>query len=95
MKTPPPLDRIASEIAGLEALRHHVREFSLVGDDNHAAIDAQVLVLRDRIGAEEATKRAATDPADDYVLGCAVIAVEWLAGNLDDNACPCAGWGAP
>lgn len=95
MTAAPSSERIAREIANLESLRQHVREFSLIGDDNHAAIDAQVLVLRERIHAEEATRRAASDTADSYVLGSAMVAVEWMAGRLDDAACPCSGWGAP
>lgn len=95
MTAAPSPERIAREIANLQALRQHVREFSLMGDDNHAAIDAQELVLRERINAEEATRRATSDPADHYVLGCAVVAAEWLAGHLDDAQGPCSGWGAP
>ena len=40
-------EQISAEIAALVALKPKVRQRTAFGDDNHAAIDAQLAVLRD------------------------------------------------
>lgn len=93
MITKPPPEQIAAEIADLEQIRDKglVSEFSLFGDDNYAAIDAQIMVLRD---GHDAVKAASfcNSVLSEYVTGCAQDAQNWRDGVTDEEP-PSAGWG--
>lgn len=80
--TKPTPDQVSEQIAGLRRIRDsgQVPEYSLFDDDNYAAIDAQIMVLRDGVDAEEACRRCADDEADEYVLGCARDTQDWRDG---------------
>ncbi len=95
MSLKPTPEQIAAEVAVLEAIRDggQVPEFSLFGDDNYAAIDAQIIVLRDGHDAMKAFSFCARDTDDEYVLGCAQEAEDWRNGLTDEGA-PSSGWGA-
>lgn len=90
--TKPTPGEIAAQITGLERIRDsgQVPEFSVFGDDNAAAIDAQIMVLRDGHDAEKACGLCAEDAEDEYVLGCAQQAKDWLDGLMHET--PVSGW---
>ena len=71
---------IDAEIAALKAITPRVRRRTLFGDDNHAAIDAQIEVL-----ASEDPEDAADDfdLNDEHVFMAARDAVDWL--NEDES----------
>lgn len=94
MITKPTPDQIAAEIAELENIRDKglVAEFSLFGDDNYAAIDAQIMVLRDGHDAAKATSFCVSGAETEYVQGCAQDAQDWRDGVTDEEP-PSAGWG--
>ena len=93
MSNQPTPQQIAAEIAELEAIRDkgQVSEFSVFGDDNYAAIDAQIMVLRDRHDAAKAALLCVTG-GSEYVQGCAQDAQDWRDGVTDEEP-PSAGWG--
>lgn len=90
--TKPTPGEIAAQITGLERIRDagEVPEFSVFGNDNYAAIDAQIMVLRDGHDAEKATRLCAEDAEDEYVLGCAQQAQDWRDGLMAET--PVSGW---
>lgn len=90
--TKPTPDMVAEQIARLERIRDsgQVPEFSAFGDDNYAAIDAQIMVLRDGHDAEKACGLCAEDAEDEYVLGCAQQARDWFDGLMHET--PTSGW---
>lgn len=90
--TKPTPGEVAAQITGLERIRDsgQVPEFSGLGDDNYAAVDAQIMVLRDGHDAEKATALCAENAEDEYVLGCAQQARDWLDGLMAET--PTSGW---
>ena len=62
-------DQINTEIAALVALKPKVRERTAFGDDNHAAIDAQLSVLRERMSSDEVYYAYGDEDADDGEQG--------------------------
>lgn len=75
----PSQDCIAAEIVRLEQLKREVPEITLFGDENHCALDAEIMVLR---GVEPftASVRCASSDQDQYVRDHAVAAWNWLMG---------------
>lgn len=71
-------EQIAAEIAKLEEMKPRVRRYSLFGDSHHAAIDAQVRVLRERL----------TIPNVEYVFDVDI----GVAENVYENAHEAAAW---
>ena len=51
--TKPTSEQIAAEIALLQAVHPKVPTHSFFGDDNRAAIDAQIRVLQERMSLDE------------------------------------------
>lgn len=82
---------VATQIAGLERIRDtgQVPEFSLFGDDNYAAIDAQIMVLRDGHDAERACSFCSNSKSQ-YVTDCAQMAQDWRDGQSEEE--PTSGW---
>lgn len=80
-------EEINEEIARLKAIRDHVRHYTAFGDDNRAAIDAQIMVFE---------RNLSTDfiydiwDDDDYQLDNADWAANWRDGYEDDA--PSANW---
>jgi hypothetical protein len=77
---------IQTELSKLSRLRGMVKGLSALGDDDHAAIDAVMRVLGERMTADDA---AELWDGDDYVLSAAIDAVECVRG---DGVAPSAGW---
>lgn len=89
-------DQIDAEITALVAVMPKVRELTSFGDDNHAAIDAQLAVLRERMSSDEvhdAYGDAGNDEFDQYTFDAALSACDWLTGVLaSDEDSPAASW---
>lgn len=88
--------QIAAEIEALGALKPRVPAFSSFGDNNWAAIDAQIAVLTERLTQDQVRARHPEDGGDKLFL--ALIAADWMHGDLvgaDDTPpsqdWPCAG----
>jgi len=89
-------DQINAEIAALVALKPKVRERTAFGDDNHAAIDAQLAVLRERMSSDEvydAYGDEDSDEFDQHTFDAALSAHDWMSGTLaSDEDAPAASW---
>lgn len=81
---------IQTEIKGLREVKPTVRRFSFFNDDHHAAIDAQILVLHNKMKEAKVYELYSSDddelpptrPAN--VLDAALDAVRWMAGEYTD-----------
>lgn len=77
-------EELGAELSRLAGLRELVPARSSFGDNNHEAIDAQMRVLRERMGvADVAEKWDGDDDADQYILTAALDAAEWRRGEGD------------
>jgi hypothetical protein len=70
--------KVQEEVSKLWTLIDLVPELSEFGDDNREAIEAQLSVLCDGLTLAEATAEFDNELTEAYVLGAALIAVEWL-----------------
>lgn len=96
-KIKPTDDQVVAEIALLQELKPKVRQRSAFGDDNHAAIGAQIDVLQDRMSMDDVYdsygEEAAGDEFDQYVLDNALHAHDWLHGeSASDEESPAVSW---
>jgi len=82
----PTAEQIAEQITALRELRGRLQSHTLFGDDNHAAIDAAVLVLEQRLTEDDCDCLG----LDVYESICAVQAAQWVAGVTDET--PAGGW---
>lgn len=78
---------IKSEIAALQKIKPTVLHFSRFGDDHHAAIDAQIEVLRNRTSIYDVD-----DSLPDNARSAACDAANWLAGDFEDAPSLAASW---
>lgn len=95
--TKPTPEQIATEVARLKAVHSRVPTHSFFGDDNRAAIDAQIRVLQERMSIDDVHDSFGELTEDgEYshnTLDCALTAHDWLHGSLAaDEASPAAGW---
>lgn len=84
---------IDTEIAALQAVRNHVMPASMFGDDNQAAITAQIDVLESNFDAQGVAVVYGDTTApdyDEYVHSAATEAYLWLSGQSDEA--PSEGW---
>lgn len=95
---------VDAEIAKLNELREKIsvtHPFTVFGDDNVAAIDAQIEVLTERMDEDEVCDRFPGEEsdndedddaaiADPHVHNAARDALDWLTGDSDEL--PSAGW---
>lgn len=90
-------EQINDEINALKTLKPTVRQFTAFGDDNHAAIDAQLDVLEGRLDHDDVydiygqpDDEDGEDFLERYVLDAAIEAVDWMTGLKADS--PSSGW---
>lgn len=74
---------VLAEIEKLQRIKPHIRQYSFFGDDNKAAIQAEIDVLTERMNLEDVHHRF--DPCDQYVLESAMSAHDWMTGQLDPD----------
>ena len=96
-RTKPTPEVIEVEIERLKAVQPLVPAHSFFGDDNRAAITAQIRVLQERMSLEEVHDAfGELSDAGDFsqnTLDCALTAHDWMHGLLAaDEATPAAGW---
>lgn len=82
MRRPKQAD-IDAEIADLKAIKPKVRQFSMFGDNHHAAIDAQVEVLEKDPPEEEIHENADSEGWPDNIRDAAIEARHWLDGEFE------------
>jgi len=97
MTTKPTPEQVAAEIARLKAVHPRVPTHSFFGDDNRAAIEAQIRVLEERMSLDEVHdtfgEMSAEGDFSQNTLDCALTAHDWLQGiSADDEAAPASGW---
>lgn len=89
-------DQINAEVAALVAIKPKVPKRTAFGDDNLAAIDAQLAALRERMSSDEvcdAYGDEESDEFDQYTLDAAITAYGWMTGMLAANEeSPAASW---
>jgi ArsR family metal-binding transcriptional regulator len=84
-------DEINAEIAALKELKPRVRRTTAFGDDNHAAIDAQIQALTDRMDEDGLYDSWPEEEGDECrERDCARDAVDWMNGESDER--PSEGW---
>ena len=92
---PRTVQELEKEVHALEALKPRVRRFSKFGDDNHAAIDAQIKVFREDLSEEDIYKEW-EDPdnydANRYLIDSALVAAAWRDGESEDGLAPSDDW---
>lgn len=93
-KKPKTDEEIADEISALQALKPRLRRHNHFGDDNHAAIDAQIAVLAERMTRDQVRARFPEDGCDKLFM--AQIASDWLWGEVPggDDTPPSQDWPA-
>jgi hypothetical protein len=87
MKTQKQID---AEIKKLEVVKSKVPSRTAFGDDNHAAIDAQIKVLTDSMDDGEIWDAWPEDEDDMHVRTAAQDAQKWR--DDDDGDAPSKGW---
>lgn len=73
-------DEISKEIDALLDLKDKVRPTSMFGDDNRAAIEAQIDILQGNVAEDEIY-----DVFDDHAADSANEAVQWLNGESESD----------
>ena len=86
--------QIAKAIAQLEKLKPRIRRRSAFGDDHHAAIDAQIDVMRNDLADDEIWSRHQDrdecDAWSESVREAALEARRWM--DFEEDASPVDGW---
>ena len=89
-------EQINAEVEALVAVKPKVRELTAFGDDNHAAIDAQLAVLRERMDHDDVYDAYGDEDSDDFdqhTLDAALSAHDWMVGTLAaGEGSPSEGW---
>lgn len=78
METVRSKEEIEKVIKDLQTMRKNMPHHSMFGDDNHAALDAQIAILKGE------KKYSDFENADDYVNGEAYSAEYWLTNKKSD-----------
>jgi hypothetical protein len=71
-------EEIQKEIEALKAVRPNIVPISLFGDDNLAALDAQIQVLEEGMDIDDIWDEWWDDEEDTYVREAAEEAVNWM-----------------
>ncbi|MBI2770028.1 MAG: hypothetical protein HYX47_10420 [Burkholderiales bacterium] len=79
-------EQIDAEIAALRSMQPNVRHYSAFGDDNRAAIGAQVEVLEKRMDLDQVHAQFDRSDVRENVLTDAITACDWMEGRLADDA---------
>jgi hypothetical protein len=82
-KVKPTVKAIKDEIAWLKENKLNVRHYTYFGDNNHAAIDAQIRVLSGEVDEDDFDETFEGDP--DYTRDSAQQALDWILGDLGES----------
>ena len=89
-------DLILAEILALQTMKPSVREFTMFGDSNHEAIEAQIDTLHGSMSMDDVYDRFGEEAFEDEVefnqsnLDAALSAQQWLSEESEES--PSAGW---
>ena len=80
--------QIVEEIKALKTVRPNVRSTTMFGDDNLAALDAQIDVLENYLDEDEIYDKYDCTQYSEYILDGAICARQWIDDeeDLDDNS---------
>lgn len=81
--------QIAAEIKALEKIKPRVLRYSGFGDDHHAAIDAIVVVLKERLTEDDLYTRQ-EDCQNTECTGD--DGIDWAIEHIFENGCEAAQW---
>ncbi len=87
----PTKEQVQAEIEKLQEIKPKVRRTTLFGDNNHAAIDADIDVLKNDLDENEVFD---TYGNDTHELDSALYACRWLDGDEDEPPSGPNGWGS-
>lgn len=76
-------DEIQAEIKKLEELKPKVRRYTMFGDDNHAAIDIQIRVLKGEVDQDELDEMQSMSDISDHEYDNGTEALNWLEGESE------------
>ena len=79
-------DGIELEIKLLKAIRPNVCPHSMFGDDNLAALDAQVEVLDEYLDSDEIYDRYDHVVSSEYILESALDARDWMDDDSREDS---------
>jgi hypothetical protein len=85
MMPAPSYDEVKDMVARLKALKPKVQPYSMFGDDNHAAIEAEIETLQEELDDDEIADRFG---GDRYALSSAEEARCWLDGERGEEDGP-------
>jgi len=86
-------EEIKNEIEKLATMKPNVRHYSAFGDDHHAAIQAQIEVLENRMDNDDVYDTFGDEDSDDFrqnVLDQADYAARWMRD--EEDAAPSEDW---
>lgn len=78
-------EQITKEIEALKTVQPNVRPTSIFGDDNLAAVDAQIMVLENDWGSSDIYDEYDHIGSSEYVLDAAIAARDWLNDDEDPD----------
>ena len=85
--------QVHEQIVKLREIRTKVQPMSLFRENHHAAIDAQVEVLKERLTASDVFDRADERNWPNNARDAALEAADWLAGETSSEyADPATSW---
>lgn len=76
---------IVAETKLLSEMRDKVRPYSIFGDDNRAAIDAQIQVFETDLDEDEIYQLEDEEEFTSYQKDAALDALQWSNGDSDDK----------
>jgi hypothetical protein len=77
----PTLEQIEAEIPWLQTNKGRIVRFTLFGDDNWDAIDAEIAVLEAELTEAEIDEHAEENGWSEHVRRSAMDAAQWLASG--------------
>lgn len=87
MKSP---KEVAEEVSALKEMKPKVRKFSIFYDNHHAAIEAQIEVLEDKLDESEIFSKLDSGEWTEHQRESASEALAWL--NEEADEAPSIGW---
>ena len=85
MNKPKTEKEIEAEVKKLKKILPTVRRFTVFGDDNHSAMDAEIRVLEDRLTLDDVQELEDDGDFTEHQSESAIYAVEWLNGESEDK----------
>ncbi|KKN26364.1 hypothetical protein LCGC14_0875490 [marine sediment metagenome] len=78
-------EQITKEIEALKTIRPNVRPTTFFGDNNLAALDAQIQVLEEYMDEDEIWDEWPEEERDEYVRSSALHAFDWTNDDEDPD----------